>query len=75
MSACPKCGQGNPPGARFCDGCGSQLADGPVIRVGRAADNDVVLDYPMISQHHARILGSGSDEDLGSTNGTRNLRS
>jgi len=44
-----------------------------VIRVGRAADNDVVLDYPMISEHHARILGSGRErviEDLGSTNGT-----
>ncbi len=27
-----------------------------VIRIGGAQDNDVVLDYPMISAHHARIL-------------------
>jgi pSer/pThr/pTyr-binding forkhead associated (FHA) protein len=44
-----------------------------VLRVGRAADNDVVLDYPMVSAHHARII-VGQDaariEDLGSTNGT-----
>jgi ABC-type multidrug transport system ATPase subunit len=44
-----------------------------VITVGRAADNNVVLDYPMVSQHHARITvvnGRARIEDLGSTNGT-----
>ena len=43
------------------------------IRIGRDADNDVVLDYPMISGHHARVLisdGVMTIEDLGSTNGT-----
>ena len=43
------------------------------IRIGRSADNDVVLDYPMVSSYHARII-EGADrfyiEDLGSTNGT-----
>jgi ABC-type multidrug transport system ATPase subunit len=47
---------------------------GRVIRIGRAPDNDVVLDYEMVSAHHARITvgldGQASIEDLGSTNGT-----
>jgi len=48
-------------------------APGTVIRIGRDSDNDVVLSYPTISGHHARILvGAGEIviEDLGSTNGT-----
>jgi ABC transport system ATP-binding/permease protein len=52
----------------FCTHCGAS-----VVRIGRAADNDVVLDYPMIANHHARIttLGDGAViEDLGSSNGT-----
>ena len=48
-------------------------APGTTIRIGRDPDNDVVLTYPTISGHHARIL-VGTDEivieDLGSTNGT-----
>ena len=42
--------------------------------IGRAPDNDIVIAYPEISGHHARILiaedGHVSLEDLGSTNGT-----
>ena len=41
--------------------------------VGAAEDNDLVLDYPMISAHHARVVfqdGSALLEDLNSTNGT-----
>jgi len=48
-------------------------APGTTIRIGRDPDNDVVLTYPTISGHHARILvGAGESviEDLGSTNGT-----
>lgn len=44
-----------------------------VIRIGREPDNDVALDYPMISGYHARILvanGKAFIEDLGSMNGT-----
>jgi pSer/pThr/pTyr-binding forkhead associated (FHA) protein len=56
----------------------AQAADVPradgVIRIGREADNDVVLDVPVVSGHHARIVrGEGGDlviEDLGSANGT-----
>jgi len=43
------------------------------IRIGRLADNDVVLDYPIVSGHHARIVleeGQAWLEDCGSRNGT-----
>src|SRR5262249_28387977 len=44
-----------------------------VIRVGRAPDNDVVLENLSVSAHHARITlqaGQAVIEDLGSSNGT-----
>ena len=85
LVTCPACGATNLAGAKCCKGCGAPLtatasgagggakASGPVvIRVGRAADNDVVLDYPFISAHHARITiegGRATIEDLGSANG------
>jgi pSer/pThr/pTyr-binding forkhead associated (FHA) protein len=44
-----------------------------VVRVGRAADNDLVLEDPSVSGHHARVIldrpGHGIVEDLQSTNG------
>lgn len=44
-----------------------------VVRIGRAPDNDVVLDDPMVSRHHAEIarLPSGRWQlrDIGSGNG------
>ncbi len=46
---------------------------GGVITIGRDPDNTVVLNYPTVSSHHARIDlsgGTGVLEDLGSTNGT-----
>jgi hypothetical protein len=47
--------------------------DGDVARVGRAYDNDVVVDDPYVAPHHLRIA-RGDDgrlvaEDLGSANG------
>ena len=46
----------------------------PVLRLGRAPDNDVVLDAPGVSRYHATLTydGDGRPElaDLGSTNGT-----
>jgi signal transduction histidine kinase len=48
------------------------LDDGALI-LGRAPDNDIVLDHTQISQHHTRItkkLGGVFVEDLDSTNGT-----
>jgi ABC transport system ATP-binding/permease protein len=44
-----------------------------VLNIGRAPENEIRLDYPMISWHHARISRSGSQwiiEDLKSSNGT-----
>jgi ABC-type multidrug transport system ATPase subunit len=49
-------------------------ATGPrTLTIGRAADNDIVLEYPMVSLRHARLVireGGATIEDLGSTNGT-----
>jgi len=44
-----------------------------VIRIGRSPDSEVVLDFPIISWEHARILRVDGDlvlEDLNSRNGT-----
>lgn len=44
-----------------------------VTRLGRAADNDLVIDHPSVSQHHAELeLGPTGlrVRDMGSTNGT-----
>jgi hypothetical protein len=46
---------------------------GPEIRIGRAYDNNVVLDDPYVAPHHLRIRrtesGAWIAEDLGSANG------
>src|SRR6185503_1286374 len=44
--------------------------------IGRATENDVVLDDPQVSRHHAelRVGSEVSVLDLGSANGTRVLR-
>jgi ABC-type multidrug transport system ATPase subunit/pSer/pThr/pTyr-binding forkhead associated (FHA) protein len=48
--------------------------DKPVMRLGRAADNDIVINFPTVSGHHLRLENDGAGEvritDLGSTNGT-----
>ncbi|HEY2154578.1 MAG TPA: FHA domain-containing protein [Isosphaeraceae bacterium] len=46
-----------------------------VIRIGREPDNDVVIDLPIVSGRHARVIWAGVPgeaviEDLGSSNGT-----
>ena len=46
---------------------------GPVIGVGRASDNDVIVDDPMVSRHHCQLKlehGAYSFTDLGSRNGS-----
>ncbi len=44
------------------------------LAIGRAPDNDHVIDHPMVSAHHARLVllpdGSYELEDLHSANGT-----
>lgn len=47
--------------------------EGPHMTVGRKPDNDLVIDNPAVSGHHARVVmeeGGFFIEDLGSTNGT-----
>ena len=51
------------------------LRDRDTLTIGRSPDNDLQLDYPTISRHHARVsrVGTGEEyiiEDLGSSNGT-----
>ncbi len=44
-----------------------------VITIGRGPNNDVVIEAPQISRHHARLIQSQGEvhlEDLGSANGT-----
>lgn len=53
------------------DGARIALRDG--LRLGRAADNDVVVNDRRASRYHARVVADGagfSIEDLGSSNGT-----
>ena len=46
---------------------------GPEIRIGRAYDNDVVLDDPFVAPSHVRVFGTDAGEliaeDAGSVNG------
>ncbi len=47
--------------------------DAPVIRIGRGAENELVVDEAAVSRVHARLeeeAGSWRIVDLGSTNGT-----
>lgn len=47
--------------------------DRPQVSLGRARDNDVILDDPRVSRYHARIVlryGQYLLQDLGSTHGT-----
>jgi pSer/pThr/pTyr-binding forkhead associated (FHA) protein len=46
---------------------------GALIGVGRASDNDVIVDDPMVSRHHCQLKlqhGAYSFADLGSRNGS-----
>ena len=47
---------------------------GALISIGRASDNDVIVDDPMVSRHHCQLKlqhGAYSFADLGSRNGSR----
>ena len=51
-----------------------RAAEKPVLRLGRAPDNDVVLDAPGVSRYHASLAYTNGPQpvitDVGSTNGT-----
>ena len=49
------------------------VLDKPVINLGRQRDNDVIVDDPTVSRHHAQIrlrFGNYVLFDLGSSGGT-----
>jgi pSer/pThr/pTyr-binding forkhead associated (FHA) protein len=55
------------------DGQRYAIKDGAVTRLGRALDNDVVINHASVSRHHAEIEVNGRGyrvRDLGSQNGT-----
>ncbi len=59
--------------ANMASGALAMSLDKKIITIGRGPDNDIVLDAPQISRHHARILRKEKDlfiEDLASANGT-----
>lgn len=48
-------------------------ASGPSVVIGRVPGNDIILDDPQVSRHHASLTFEGGQwvlRDLGSTNGT-----
>ena len=50
---------------------------GEIVRLGRSADNEVVLDDACVSPQHARLLAASTGvmlEDLASERGTARLR-
>jgi ABC-type multidrug transport system ATPase subunit len=50
-----------------------QLGPAGTLIVGRTAENDLLIDHPLISRHHAHFERNGgwwTVTDLGSTNGT-----
>jgi Protein of unknown function (DUF3662)/FHA domain len=57
------------------DGSDRQIVlDGRPLTIGRATDNDLVLNDSRVSRHHARLQGRRGTlvlTDLGSSNGTR----
>jgi DNA-binding NtrC family response regulator len=55
------------------EAAGASWALGALTRIGKAADNDVVLEHPTVSRNHLVVKRQGDRflvEDLGSTNGT-----
>ena len=51
----------------------SSTSAAPLIGIGRASDNDVILDDPLVSRHHCQLKlqhGAYGFADLGSRNGS-----
>ena len=58
-----------------CEGVGLIMRElgGDFVTIGRAPSNQIVVDHPSISAHHALLLRTGTSywlKDLNSTNGT-----
>lgn len=70
----PTGGQPAPPAVTLAIGPrGVRLAEARVVTLGRALDNDVIVDDGSVSRHHARLVPRGDHwmiEDLDSAHGT-----
>lgn len=49
------------------------FTDKSKLGIGRAADNDIVIDDPLVDEHCARIRGIGEDHILESLDGDRGI--
>src|SRR5579871_2083513 len=59
MIACSSCGHENPPGARFCNGCGAPLAAASVGEVRKTVTIvfcDVVGSTALATRHDPEVL-------------------
>jgi DNA-binding NtrC family response regulator len=67
-------GEAPPPLVLRMEPSGTPLPLGPrTVRIGKAADNDLVVDDPFVSAHHCQVVQRGARHllfDLGSRNGT-----
>ncbi len=55
------------------DKSGQAFTMGKTLKIGKAPENDIVLDHPTVSRNHAVLTRSGDQflvQDQGSTNGT-----
>src|SRR5688500_7679316 len=55
------------------DAAGKSYSVGTTVTIGKATDNDVVIDHPTVSRNHLVLKRQGDRflvQDLGSTNGT-----
>ena len=58
-----------------CEGVGLIMRElgGDFVTIGRASSNQIVVDHPSVSAHHAALLRTGASyslKDLNSMNGT-----
>lgn len=77
MNKCPNCQSQIELDARFCSNCGTKIniSEKPVriIKIGRAKENDIVVNDPLVGRYHAVLKIFNNSillEDLNSTNGT-----
>jgi pSer/pThr/pTyr-binding forkhead associated (FHA) protein len=55
------------------DAAGTSYPLGSSLKIGKAPDNDIVIDHPTVSRNHLVVRRQGDQflvQDLGSTNGT-----
>jgi pSer/pThr/pTyr-binding forkhead associated (FHA) protein len=77
MNKCPNCQSQIELDSIFCSNCGTKLNSSEmpdrIIKIGRAKENDIVVNDPLVGRYHAVIKIFNNYillEDLNSTNGT-----